>query len=111
MIKSKFNLTNSLNNNNQSSHDKNSIHSEKEEYSKNSSYTNSNIIIPSPDNNSIINNPGDYIPKEKQPQKFTNEDISKKPKGQGFKTCSELTQPGKDGEGNIKMNQDTPLMC
>ena len=75
----------------------------------NSNYSNVNIIVPSPDN--IVTNLGEYLRQEAQPQLFINENISKMTKGQGFRACSELTQPGKDAEGNIKTDQDTPLMC
>ena len=46
---------------------------------------------------------GEYLEKEMSPM---NSNV-----GVGFKYCSELTKAGKDPDGNIKIDQDTPLIC
>lgn len=76
----------------------------------NSNYSNSNIVVPSPDNNFVINS-SEYKQQEAQTQQFITEDITKRPKSQVFRVCKELTQAGKDLEGKIKTNQDTSLIC
>ena len=47
---------------------------------------------------------------DNQPLQFTMEDIRNKKVGKGFRSCSELSQPGKDYEGNAKTCQDTTLI-
>lgn len=49
----------------------------------------------------------EYLQTENQ---YSLENILNNKKGKGFKCCSQLTQAGKEADGQIKIDQDTPLI-
>ena len=67
-----------------------------------------NLIYPS--DNYIATHLGEYLRNETQTTPFSVEDIINQKKGKGFKCYSQLSQAGRDTDGKLKTNQDTPLV-
>jgi len=69
----------------------------------NSNISNSDNYLPS--------HLGEYIRNESTPNPISIQDIMNQKKGKGFKCYSQITLAGREADGKLKTNQDTPLVC
>ena len=74
----------------------------------NNSINKKNLIYPS--DNYIATHLGEYLNNESQPNSFNVDNIVNQTKRKAFKCYSQLSQAGRDVEGKLKTNQDTPLI-
>ena len=87
------------------------MHSPKSKLSSNISFPkNNNYINPPQTDTYLISHLGEHLQKEAQPLPLIAEDIYNQTKNKGFRFCSELTQAGKEANGALKTDQDTPLI-
>ena len=69
---------------------------------------NTNIYSNQSDNY-LVSNLGEYLEKEVGFKPIIDDNLNNQ-NGKGFRSCSELSQAGKNVKGEIKINQDTPLI-
>ena len=72
--------------------------------------TNTNNYIDPPTNENLISHLGEHLQKEIHPLPINEDIINNQKGGKGFRSCSELTQAGREADGTIKIDQDTPLI-
>ena len=72
--------------------------------------TNTNNYIDHSTNDNLISHLGEHLQKEIHPLPINEDDINYNKGGKGYRFCSELTQAGREEDGTIKIDQDTPLI-